>query len=289
MREAGEINQMSERVEGQLDDGYTQRSAAPAGLRFAQYMRRSSIPATVLSLAAVLLLWWSYSLALKSAVLMPSPPAVMARLVRLITTSSDLALGGNVWASLRRVLIGWGAGVSMGVIVGASMASNQWIRGALDPLIELVRPIPPLAFAPLLIVWFGIGELPKDLILFYASFPILAIATASAILGVDRTWKLAAQTLGASPAYILRRVIIPAALPGILTGVRIASGITWGTLIAAEIIASTQGLGWMIIQAGRYLDVEAIFVGIIVIGTLAFLMDRLLRLFEHVLVPWRGR
>ena len=148
---------------------------------------------------------------------------------------------------------------------------------------------PPLAFAPLLIVWFGIGELPKDLILYFASFPVVAIATSAAILGIDRTWIMAAQTLGASRTYIVTRVIVPAALPGILTGVRLASGLAWGTLIAAEIIASTQGLGWMIIQAGRYLDVQAIFVGIIAIGFLAFTMDRVLRMFESHLVPWRGR
>jgi ABC-type nitrate/sulfonate/bicarbonate transport system permease component len=220
---------------------------------------------------------------------MPTPPDVLGRFITLATTDSQLALARNVEASATRVLVGWGSGVVLGVAVGAAMASNRWIRGALDPVIELVRPIPPLAFAPLLIVWFGIGELPKDLILFFSSFPILAIATVSAIHSIDRTWKEVAQTLGASDLYILRRVVIMGALPGIFTGMRLASGITWGTLIAAEIIASTQGLGWMIIQAGRYLDTAAVFVGIVVIGTLAFAMDRLIRTLEQIFVPWRGR
>jgi len=252
------------------------------------WLRQSGAVASVLSVSAVVAIWWVASLILNSSFILASPPSVFSRFVSLATTPSDLEIWPNTAASLTRVLIGWGSGSILGIVVGAAMASNAAIRGALDPLIELGRPLPPLAFAPLLIIWFGIGELPKDIILFAVGFPILAIATRSAILGVDRTWVRAAQTLGASPMYILARVVIPGALPGILTAVRLASGLTWSTLIAAEIIASTEGLGWLIIEAGRYLDTEAVFVGIVVIGALAFTMDRILRLMENALVPWRG-
>lgn len=260
-----------------------------AVVRVPDLVARAHGLAMIASLVAVVVFWEAYALVINNALLVPYPQDVARKLFVLLTSNSDFGLASNSLTSLLRIFVGWGSGVGAGIVVGAAMASNRWIRMAMDPLIELGRPIPPLAFAPLLIVWFGIGELPKDLILFFSAFPVVAIATVSSFLGVDETWRQAAQTLGASPMYILRRITIRAALPGILTGMRIASGTSWGSLVAAEIIASTQGLGWMILQAGRYLDTDTIFVGIIVIGGLAFSMDRLIRIAESRLVPWRGK
>lgn len=243
----------------------------------------------VAALLAVVVAWAIAAAAFDDPNILPTPSAVAERFADLLSGKGGYSLVDNAGVSLRRVLLGWGAGVAAGVAVGAAMASNRWIRGVLDPLIEIGRPIPPLAFVPLLVIWFGIGELPKVLVLMFGSFPIVTISTVAAIRGIDENWRRAAETLGASRWYILRHVTIPAALPGILVSIRLANGLSWSALVAAEIIASTEGLGWMILQAGRFLDTPTIFVGIITIGALAYATDRILRLVEHALVPWRGK
>jgi taurine transport system permease protein len=177
--------------------------------------------------------------------------------------------------------------VVSGVVVGVAMAGNRYLSAALDPILEFCRPIPPLAFAPLLIVWLGIGESSKISILFYSTLPVMVIGTVSAISKVKISWKRAAQTLGATSFYITRRVIIPAALPEIITAMRISSGLAWGSLVAAEIIASSSGLGWMILQASRVLQTEVVLVGIMAIGCLAFITDQILRFLDMKFAPWK--
>lgn len=249
----------------------------------------SQIAGLLGALLLVGIVWWLGALLIHDANVLPSPGSVASRFGDLLTADSPNALPRNAWASLLRILLGWGGGVIAGIIVGVAMASNRWIRSVLDPLIELGRPIPPLAFAPLLVIWFGIGELPKVLVLAFVTFPVVTISTVAAIQGIDPNWTRAAETLGASRLYVLRRVTVPAALPGILVSIRLANGLSWGTLVAAEIIASTSGLGWLILNSGRFLETKTVFVGIIAIGFLAFITDRILRGVEAMLVPWRGK
>ncbi|HEX6446012.1 MAG TPA: ABC transporter permease [Streptosporangiales bacterium] len=248
-----------------------------------------SIGSTVVALVLVALIWWAVALLYDAPAILPTPASSLARLGELLGSDSRYSIVTNAAVSLRRVLIGWSIAVCAGVVVGSAMASNRVIGGLLDPLIEMGRPVPPLAFTPLLIIWFGIGELPKVLLIAFPAFFATAIATVASFRGVNENWRRAARTLGASRWHVLRKVTIPASLPGILVGVRIGSGMAWGTLVAAELIASTSGMGWMILQAGRYLDTRTIFAGIVVIAALAYLMDRVLRLIEAIVVPWRGR
>jgi taurine transport system permease protein len=248
----------------------------------------------LMSMASVVLavgLWWLASAALvRDATVLPSPGAVAERAVHLISLGNDrTGLWHNVVASQVRVLIGWGLGVAVGIPVGAVLGGNRVMRALVDPILESGRAVPPLAFAPLLVVWLGIGETSKILLLFLTAFPIVAISTASAIAGVDESLKRSALTLGASRIYMYRRVIVPAAMPEIITSMRIAGGLTWSSLVAAEIIAATSGLGWMILQASNYLDTSTIFVGILAIGLLAFTLDRCLRILQGWVVPWKGR
>lgn len=254
---------------------------------------RSALPSvgiTMGSLALVVVVWGIVSLLLNDQNLLPTPVAVASRFVDLLSTGpGGKSLGQNALVSVERILIGWGIGVVGGVVLGTIMALNRWLRLIIEPLVEIARPIPPLALIPLLIIWYGIGETPKIIILVFSTLPVVLIATVSAIGGVDQNWGRAAETLGASRWHRVLRVTVPAALPEIIVAVRIAQGLTWGALIAAEIIAATSGLGWMILQAGRFLDTPTIFVGIISIGLLAYLMDRILRVVEHILVPWKGR
>lgn len=245
----------------------------------------AALPAALIGVVAV---WTVVAVVLGNPIVLPTPVAVAQRFGELVG-GGEPSLMNNALISLRRVFLGWAAGCLAGVVVGAAMASSRWTRGILDPIIELGRPIPPLALVPLLVIWFGIGELPKILVLMFAAFPIVTISTVAAIRGVPEDWRRAAETLGASPFYVLRHVTIPAALPGIFVAARLTNGLCWTTLVAAEIIASTAGLGWMILQAGRFLDTPTVFVGIIMIGALAFATDRLLRLMETRLVPWHGK
>jgi taurine transport system permease protein len=250
-----------------------------------------TIFASAASLSAVVGVWWFLaSVIVREEILVPTPPAVMHRFVTLTTgNSGDLQFWPNAWISLERVMIGWAIAIVGGVLVGLAMAGNRYIRALLDPLIEFGRPIPPLAYAPLLVIWFGIGELSKVVILVLAAFPVVVIGTVASIRNIDESWRRAALTLGASQMYVMRRVIFRAALPEIFTAMRITSGLCWGTIVAAELIASSSGLGWMILQASRFLDTETVFVGIVAIGALAFLMDRAIRLAEAWIVPWRGK
>jgi taurine transport system permease protein len=253
--------------------------------------RRRGVAMSLLSVALVVGLWWLIAVAvIKDPTILPTPAAVARQFWTLATSGSGAQnLWVNLKASLIRVALGWGIGVVTGIFVGVLMASNEYVRALIDPLIELARPIPPLAYVPLLVVWFGIGETSKLILIWAAAFPVMVISTVAGIRGVDISWRRTAVTLGASPLQLVTKVILPAATPEIVTGARIASGLAWGTLVAAEIVAASSGLGYMILQASQFLQTSTIFVGIITIGFLAFALDRSLRAVERRLAPWKGR
>ncbi|MDR5701666.1 ABC transporter permease [Agromyces aerolatus] len=257
------------------------RAASPA-----RRMPRAGI--SLVAIAILIGLWWLAAVAIDDPVVLPSPPEVAMRAVELLGTGS-----GNMWpdigASLARVLIGWSLGIVAGVVLGVALASSKTLYSAIDPIMQGARSIPPLAWTPLLIVWLGIGELSKVFLIFVATLPIIAIGTAAGISGVDLSLRRAALTLGASPAYLLRRVILPGSLPELLTAMRISQGLSWSCLVAAELIASTEGIGYRIMQAGRYLDTSTIFVGILLIGVLASATDAILQVLQRRLVPWKGK
>jgi len=158
-----------------------------------------------------------------------------------------------------------------------------------DPLIEFLRPLPQLGYVVLLIVWFGIGETSRYVLLFLAALPVAAVAARAGVRNVSPQRILVARTLGASEWQIFRHVIFPSALAEIVTGARLAVGIVYATLIAAEIIAGSTGIGWMILDAGRFLRSDYVFVGIILIGLLGLTLDRSLLLVEARIVHWTGR
>jgi NitT/TauT family transport system permease protein/taurine transport system permease protein len=179
--------------------------------------------------------------------------------------------------SLRRILLGFVVGVVGGVALGAAMSGIRVIRDAIDPIIELVRPLPPLAFIPALIVWFGIGELPKELLIVFGVIPIMTIATVAALDEVPEDLRLAARTLGASRRYTLLHVQLRAALPGILIGMRISMAGAWTSIVAVEMLAATSGVGYLISQAGDFLNMSIVFAGIITIAVIGLLLDAGLR------------
>lgn len=191
--------------------------------------------------------------------------------------------------SLFRVVSGFLFGCLIGIPLGYAMGLNGWFRGWFDPIVEVMRPVPPLALIPLIIIWFGIGETGKVILLFLASLWIMAIAARSGVSGVRITKIHAAYSLGASKWQIMRHVIIPNSLPEIFTGARVAMGVCWGTVVAAELVAASQGAGMMIMVASKFTQTDIVVMGIILIGVIGFGIDMLMRWAERVLVPWKGR
>ena len=200
-----------------------------------------------------------------------------------------VGLWDHTRASLWRVLKGLAYGVVVGVPVGFAMGLSNRLRGIFDPIVELLRPVPPLALLPLFIVWFGIGEGSKVNLLFFAAVWIMIIAARAGVLGVQGSKVHAAYSLGANRWQILRYVILPNALPDIFTGMRVALGVCWGTLVAAELTGTTTGLGAMIFAASKFFRMDIVVVSIIIIGVIGVTMDLIMRFLERRLIPWRGK
>jgi taurine transport system permease protein len=169
------------------------------------------------------------------------------------------------------------------------MGLSPVLRGLFDPVIEAYRPIPPLAYLPLVVIWFGIGEGPKILLIFLAILPAIALSTASGVRGVPLERINAARTVGANRLQVLRDVILPNALPEILVGARIGLSVGWSTLVAAELVAATRGLGFMIQTASNFLVTDVVIVGILTIAAIAFAMEFAMRFTERKLTPWKGK
>ena len=195
----------------------------------------------------------------------------------------------HVWESLKRVFSAFFMGVVLGVPLGMMMAINRHIRGAVDPLIEFYRPVPPLAYLPLMIVWLGIGEATKITIIFLAVFAPMTLSARAGVRSVPIEQIHAAYSMGATKTQVLYQVILKGSMPEILTGMRISMAFGWTTVVAAELAAAQAGLGAMIKSAADFLVTDVIYVGIIVIGIIAYSSDMLVRWVERVSVPWKGR
>ena len=246
---------------------------------------------SIITVVSLLFLWFlSGVFEWTDPLFLPSPASTWEKFVEVVDVGyRNVSLWENIWASLRRVILGFGLGCIFGVPIGLAMGLSNTLRGIFDPIVEFFRPIPPLAFIPLFILWFGIGERPKVLLLFFAAFWIMIIAARSGVLSVKLSKVHAAYSLGASKLQILRHVILPNALPEIFIGMRVALGVCWGTLVAAELIAAQEGLGQMMWVAQKFFLTEIIFFGIILVGIIGVIMDLLLRLLEQWLIPWRGK
>ena len=223
-------------------------------------------------------------------VFLPSPGELRDAATGLMTDGyKDRSLLDHIGLSLMRVGTGFGLGILVGTALGLAMGWQRWIDAIFAPFIEFLRPLPQLAYLVLLIVWLGIGEAPRIVLLFLAALPVAAVAARDGVRRVSVRRVAAARTLGASEWQVFRHVVIPSALPEILIGARLALGIVYATLIASEIIAGSSGIGWMIVDAGRFLRSDLVFVGVIIIGFMGLALDRLMVLIEHRIVHWAGR
>lgn len=252
---------------------------------------RVRLTATIITLAVILAAWTiSSTQAWVSPVFLPSPLAVAKSAVGLVTTGFvDSTLFQHLGASLTRVFGALVASLVVGVPIGIAIATSPIGRGVFDPIVEFLRPLPPLAYLPLVIIWFGIGEASKVLVIALAMVPPIVIATAAGVRGTSVDRINAARSLGATRADVLRHVVLPSALPSILTGTRIALGTGWTTLVAAELVAASRGLGFMIQSAAQFLVTDVVLVGIGVIAAVAIAFEALMRVLERRFVPWSDK
>ena len=234
----------------------------------------------------IIIVWYGirYS-GLVNPALVPAPHAVFTKFLEL--TQGRLPL--DMLMSTQRVLLGVCLGVLAAVPVGFCLGWYKVLRSFADPVINFFRALPPIALIPLVIVYFGIGEAAKTVILFYASFFAGVIVMYEGIAQVNPIFIKVSRTLGATDLEIFRKVVVPLTVPHILTAVRVALGVAWATLVAAELIAAQQGLGSMIQDASAFFQLDIIYVGIICIGCIALLMDTLLRMTTNRLVSWQER
>jgi ABC-type nitrate/sulfonate/bicarbonate transport system permease component len=238
----------------------------------------------ILSPIVVLLIWeLATRLRIVDQLLLPPPSVVFVELWRMLVDGSLIA---DIWASLRRVFLGFMVSAVISIALGAVMGLSQIIEDVVDPLVELIRPISPLAIFPLALLWFGIGDASKIfLIALSCSFPII-ISTYAGVRGIDRSYIQVARSLGATRLEILQKVVIYGALPNIFTGLRLAWGIAFIVIIASEMIGGVAGLGYMVLTAQQTFRVDRVFAGIVVIGVLGFATDQGFRVLRRKLLPW---
>ena len=221
---------------------------------------------------------------------LPSPQAVFQQFYEYLTgQANDKPLWQHFLASMFRVFAAFALACATAIPIGIAMGMSRVMRGVFDPPLEFYRPLPPLAYLPLIIIWFGIDELPKVLLIFLSCFAPLALAARSGMRSASQEQINAAYSMGANYMQVIRYVILPSALPDILVGMRIAIGFGWTTLVAAEMVAANMGLGQMVLNASNFLRTDIVIMGIIVIGVVAYLFDLLMRWLERRLVPWKGR
>ena len=244
-----------------------------------------------LSVAAGLAVWQALgSFHLIPSGLLASPEEVWAALIDISRHGyRGTSLGEDIGATLLRAVLGFLIGTLVGVPLGLWMGMSRLTAAAADWLVQFLRPLPPLSFLVLLTLWLGTGDLAKVGLLALTAFPIITSATYAAVGSVPQQKILAAQSLGASSGQIFRHVLLPAALPMISTGLRIALAAAFSTVVAAELMAGSDGLGWMIFSASQFLRNDIILLGIILLGLLGMGLNSLLLGLDRGLIHWRGR
>ncbi|MDF2935691.1 MAG: taurine transporter permease [Paenibacillaceae bacterium] len=243
------------------------------------------------TLAGVLLLWTAVTgLKLFPEVLVPPPGKVLSSFLQIAREGyKDHSLLVHLRDSLLRLLIAFVLVIATAVPVGLLSGYSSKVRAVFNPLIEFYRPLPPLAYYTLLVLWMGIEDSSKIALLYLAGFAPVYIACESGVRKLKRDYIDGAYTLGAGKWQIFGHVVFPACLPDIFVGLRTAFGVSYTTLVAAEMVAAVTGIGWMVLDASKFLRSDIIFVGIIIMGLTGVLIDTVLRAIERKVVPWKGK
>lgn len=236
-----------------------------------------------IAIAVVLLLWWLLTsiTGIVAPLYFPSPESAIDAFVAL-----NWQLGIDAIATFRRVLLSWALGSSIGVLVGLAMSRSALLRYALAPLIEAVRPVPPIALIPFIILWFGIGDSGKVFLGSLACFMVMVINTLVAVTNVPPVYRRAGRSLGASASRINWRIVLPAILPEILAGFRIGSALAWTVIVATEFLGAEAGIGRLIMQASRTLNTPVVLVGTVAVALMAIVLDQIIVHVSARLTRW---
>lgn len=250
-----------------------------------------SLALSALTVLVLLFAWWAVTAAgLVKPLFVPSPGDIVSRLGSILENGFT---GSSLWehmlVSTARVFGAFLLACAIGIPLGLAMGISATARGLFDPPIEFYRPIPPLAYLPLMIIWFGIGETSKVLLIFLSVFAPVALGARAGVRSAAIEQIHAAYSFGATRWQVIRHVILPSAMPEILTSMRIGIGFGWTTLVAAEMVAATKGLGYMVLSASQFLQTSTVILGIIIIAAIAYAFDMLMRYAERRAVPWKGR
>lgn len=243
------------------------------------------------SIAVFFFIWWLVTaMGWVKPLFVPSPFAIVTKFVQIWNEGfTGTPFLDHVWISTLRVFGAFALACVIGLPLGLAMGMSPLMRGIFDPPIEFYRPIPPLAYLPLMIIWFGIGETSKVLLIFLSVFAPVVLGARSGVKSAAIEQIHAAYSFGATRWQVMRHVILPSAMPEILTAMRIGIGFGWTTLVAAEMVAATKGLGYMVLTASQFLQTPVVILGIFIIAIIAFAFDLLVRFLERRLVPWKGR
>jgi taurine transport system permease protein len=287
------------------DDAYPNTRSKKKGILFFLMKSRATKPGetygvpgqgdtlllSLASIAGIIFLWWlATTLGWIKPLFLPGPGAVLRKFLQVWNEGfTNTAFLTHVAVSTARVFGAFLLACLIGIPLGLAMGMSPLVRGIFDPPIEFYRPIPPLAYLPLMIIWFGIGEMSKVLLIFLSVLAPVALGARAGVKSAAIEQIHAAYSFGASRWQVMRHVILPSALPEILTAMRIGIGFGWTTLVAAEMVAATEGLGYMVLSASQFLQTSTVIMGIVVIAAIAYAFDLLMRFIERKVVPWKGR
>jgi taurine transport system permease protein len=279
-------------IPGQFDHGSRPRAQGTAWWSWVRWRG----PVLHVAVVLVLLAIWQliFSLQIWDPVFVPSPRSVWDAAVKASTVHdgtkgySGVFLYEHLWASMRRILIASAFAIVVGVPFGLLLGTSRWSRSLLEPGVTFIRALPPLAYFSLLVIWFGIDETPKVILLMLAALPPIVLATSDAVRSVSQDRLLALQTLGASRFQVIRFGVFPSVMPEVMTGIRVAVLFAFTTMVAAETINGLPGIGGLVRDAQRFNQTDIVMMGIILIGICGILLDLIVQLVDRALVPWRA-
>jgi NitT/TauT family transport system permease protein len=254
----------------------------------------SGIPAPVIStvsIAVLILVWFAATnFGFVPAEYLPSPQALISRFWTLLREGyQGESLFGQIGASLSRTLGGFVIGGTLGVAVGLAAGYSRTVAAVISPVMSFIRPIPPIAFIPMVVLYFGLGETGKIVLITVTAFNYAVVNAQAGAAGTPMAYRRAAATLGLSKWQEFWKVIFPAALPSIFTGLRVALALSWAVVVAAELVGAQTGLGFMINNAALLFDIPTVFIGIALIGLIGLILNTIIEVAESRIVHWRGR
>ena len=243
------------------------------------------------SIVTAIFLWFlATNLEWVKPLFLPSPQELASTVFDMVANGyRGVSLQEHILVSLARALIAFAIAAIVGIPLGIVMGFSPTLNAILDPFVQFFRPLPKLALIPLVILWFGIGELAKFILIFMATFLTVVVSAAASVRGVPENRLRVARALGANSYQLFRYVILPSVLPDLFIGMRVGMGIGWTTLIAAEMIAATSGVGWMVLNASSYLRTDVVLLGVVILGGTGYLLDILVVTVQRRAVPWIGK